>query len=84
VKLVWSAFALSDRDDIFTHIEADNGFDASGCRRVSLRRPAHQPPVSASQSKSVQRPSLKEEAGYVLCRPRIQAALNLEFDFFTS
>jgi toxin ParE1/3/4 len=24
VKLVWSAFALSDRDDIFTHIEADN------------------------------------------------------------
>jgi addiction module RelE/StbE family toxin len=24
VKLVWSAFALSDRDGIFTHIEADN------------------------------------------------------------
>lgn len=24
MKLVWSAFALSDRDDIFTHIEADN------------------------------------------------------------
>jgi toxin ParE1/3/4 len=24
VKVVWSAFALSDRDGIFTHIEADN------------------------------------------------------------
>jgi plasmid stabilization system protein ParE len=24
VKLVWSAFALSDRDGIFTHIETDN------------------------------------------------------------
>ena len=24
MKLVWSAFALSDRDGIFTHIEADN------------------------------------------------------------
>jgi len=24
VKLVWSAFALSDRDGIFTHIEAEN------------------------------------------------------------
>ena len=24
MKLVWSAFALADRDDIFTHIEADN------------------------------------------------------------
>jgi len=24
VKLVWSAFALSDRDGIFTHIEADS------------------------------------------------------------
>jgi toxin ParE1/3/4 len=24
VKLTWSAFALSDRDAIFTHIEADN------------------------------------------------------------
>ncbi|MCM2501703.1 hypothetical protein NDL68_28090, partial [Neorhizobium galegae] len=24
MKLVWSAFALSDHDDIFTHIEADN------------------------------------------------------------
>ncbi|MCJ9673052.1 MULTISPECIES: type II toxin-antitoxin system RelE/ParE family toxin [unclassified Neorhizobium] len=24
MKLVWSAFALSHRDDIFTHIEADN------------------------------------------------------------
>jgi toxin ParE1/3/4 len=24
VKLVWSAFALSDRDGIFTHIEANN------------------------------------------------------------
>ncbi|CAA0129203.1 type II toxin-antitoxin system RelE/ParE family toxin [Bradyrhizobium sp. INPA01-394B] len=24
MKLVWSAFALADRDGIFTHIEADN------------------------------------------------------------
>ncbi|MBY3095197.1 type II toxin-antitoxin system RelE/ParE family toxin [Rhizobium laguerreae] len=24
MRLVWSAFALSDRDGIFTHIEADN------------------------------------------------------------
>ncbi|URK86170.1 type II toxin-antitoxin system RelE/ParE family toxin (plasmid) [Rhizobium sp. RCAM05350] len=24
MKLVWSAFALSDRDGIFTHIETDN------------------------------------------------------------
>ena len=24
MKLTWSAFALADRDDIFTHIEADN------------------------------------------------------------
>jgi plasmid stabilization system protein ParE len=24
VKLVWSAFALADRNGIFTHIEADN------------------------------------------------------------
>lgn len=24
MKIVWSAFALSDRDEIFTHIEADN------------------------------------------------------------
>lgn len=24
MKLVWSAYALSDRDGIFTHIEADN------------------------------------------------------------
>lgn len=24
MRLTWSAFALSDRDDIFTHIEADN------------------------------------------------------------
>ncbi|RVC58420.1 MAG: type II toxin-antitoxin system RelE/ParE family toxin [Mesorhizobium sp.] len=24
MKIVWSAFALSDRDGIFTHIEADN------------------------------------------------------------
>lgn len=24
MKLVWSAFALSDRDGIFTHIEANN------------------------------------------------------------
>jgi plasmid stabilization system protein ParE len=24
VKLVWSAFALADRDGIFTHIEVDN------------------------------------------------------------
>jgi addiction module RelE/StbE family toxin len=24
VNLVWSAFALADRDDIFSHIEADN------------------------------------------------------------
>ena len=24
MKLVWSAFALSDRDGIFTHIEAEN------------------------------------------------------------
>jgi len=24
VKLVWSAFALSDRDDIFTHIESES------------------------------------------------------------
>jgi plasmid stabilization system protein ParE len=24
VKLTWSAFAPSDRDGIFTHIEADN------------------------------------------------------------
>lgn len=24
MKLVWSAFALSDRDGIFTHIEVDN------------------------------------------------------------
>jgi addiction module RelE/StbE family toxin len=24
VKLLWSAFALADRDGIFTHIEADN------------------------------------------------------------
>ena len=24
MKLVWSRFALADRDDIFTHIEADN------------------------------------------------------------
>ncbi|AVA23827.1 type II toxin-antitoxin system RelE/ParE family toxin (plasmid) [Rhizobium sp. CB3171] len=24
MKLIWSAFALADRDGIFTHIEADN------------------------------------------------------------
>lgn len=24
MKLVWSAFALADRDGIFTHIESDN------------------------------------------------------------
>lgn len=24
MKLVWSAFALSDRDDIFTHIESES------------------------------------------------------------
>ena len=24
MKLIWSAFALSDRDSIFTHIETDN------------------------------------------------------------
>jgi plasmid stabilization system protein ParE len=24
VKLLWSAFALADRDGIFTHIQADN------------------------------------------------------------
>ena len=29
MKLVWSAFALADRDGIFTHIEADNPRAAS-------------------------------------------------------
>ncbi|OWV92705.1 addiction module toxin RelE [Rhizobium sp. R72] len=29
MKLTWSAFALSDRDEIFTHIEADNPLAAA-------------------------------------------------------
>ncbi|KAB1110810.1 type II toxin-antitoxin system RelE/ParE family toxin [Neorhizobium galegae] len=38
MKLVWSAFALSDHDDIFTHIEADNP-NAEGTNCLVQGRP---------------------------------------------
>jgi addiction module RelE/StbE family toxin len=48
VKHVWSRFALSDRDDIFSHIEAESPRAAGSCRRTDRRCRAAPAPLPDS------------------------------------
>lgn len=60
MRLVWSVFALSDRDGIFTHIEADNPAVAIAIDERIVTGPAASPtfPRAVDQGALPERASL--------------------------